>query len=1319
MKTIPCFSLIFGFLLIINHRVEAAPPTDKTVALPSTAFSIVNRGAHSRVWERTTYEQDPSGKILPQIHRYTELATGLNYWDAKTGQWVESKEEIAILPNGTAAAIQGQHQAYFPGNIYQGVIEVVTPDGQHLKSRPLGLSYDDGTKTVLIAELKDSVGQVVGANQVIYPDAFTDFKADLRYTYTKAGFEQDIVLREQPPAPESFGLDSQNTRLQVLTEFFDTPEPARKANPVSKADRLSDTTLTFGKMKITQGKAFAIGDSAQASSHSQKIPVYKSWQRLEGRTFLVEEVPVRRMETQLEQLPVPANAGASSVKSSLCKVSTRRLLTPVRLVQNNTSAMQLAREDFNQKPGVVLDYDEIDYGETNDFTFQGDTTYYISAEGFYVSGTTTFEGGTVIKLNGAATTELDLETVVCKTGPYHPAVITEKNDNSVGETIDGSSGNPGYAYCVFLLNPSFIHDVRITYINYGWGAFADTIFENVQVGYCGTPIWALGDESQTITVNNGLFWNIYDMGLDCALIGNHLTVANCASFTSGAGIPLCLTNCLLVCVTNFATSGEAVATNAVVLTNAANVFQTVGGGSYYLATNSPYRNAGTTNIDPTVLADIATKTTYPPIMLTNDITVATTLSPQAQRDTNTPDIGYHYDPIDYMWTNLVMTENVTLTNGAAVSFYRLMIADAMLTSWGTANRMNHICPRSCVQEREQSSGSMFRTIYGGINANFNFTSMSSLGEQSIWKCQCPWSVTIQNSAFQNINLFIGLGGAAVADSPDTLPTNQLPVLIKNNVFERCSLSAESASYFYDYYPGNVPDYYEFEYQLSAQFYNNLFWHSSVGVVGWLYYWGDIDSFDFSFYNNAFDNTSTSLDGWWMDYANNADIGTSSSGVSSIYLSTFNYATGPLGPWYQASTDLIDEGTTNANYLGLYWFTTQTNQVPETNSIVDIGFHYAVLDTNGLPLVFMFGVLQLGNVNDSGTIFELTPGGYEADIHSFAGPPDGRYPVGDLVLSGSTLYGVTERGGSNSYYGTIFKINTDGSDYAILYSFTGGNDGALPEAGLTLSGNTLYGTTLQGGALGAEGVAAGIGTIFKINTDGSGFTNIYTFGLTNYEDGFYPDAPLLLVSNTLYGTTDLGTIFRINTDGSGFTNIYYFDDSAYYNPRGRLVLVSNTLYGVTILGGNDNGNDGIIYSINTNGSNYQVVHYFNAFDGDGKNPRAGLLLVSNTIYGTTVEGGANPGPYLWGDGTVFSFVVGNAAGTYKVLQSLTDNIYQEDSSPGLLLLRGNLLYGMTGGGFYNLGFVFSLSLNGTNFTDIYDVGTNPNDGVYPIGGLCSP
>jgi len=71
--------------------------------------------------------------------------------------------------------------------------------------------------------------------------------------------------------------------------------------------------------------------------------------------------------------------------------------------------------------------------------------------------------------------------------------------------------------------------------------------------------------------------------------------------------------------------------------------------------------------------------------------------------------------------------------------------------------------------------------------------------------------------------------------------------------------------------------------------------------------------------------------------------------------------------------------------------------------------------------------------------------------------DGEGPCGGLVLSGSTLYGTTVSGGSPGNYGVVFKVNTDGSGYAVLKNFTGG-DGAYPEASLVLAGSTVYGTT---------------------------------------------------------------------------------------------------------------------------------------------------------------------------------------------------------------------------------------------------------------------
>ena len=158
--------------------------------------------------------------------------------------------------------------------------------------------------------------------------------------------------------------------------------------------------------------------------------------------------------------------------------------------------------------------------------------------------------------------------------------------------------------------------------------------------------------------------------------------------------------------------------------------------------------------------------------------------------------------------------------------------------------------------------------------------------------------------------------------------------------------------------------------------------------------------------------------------------------------------------------------------------------------------------------------------------------------------DGANPYADLTLSGHTLYGTAANGGSSGY-GTVFGVNTDGTGFTNLHIFTGGGDGAQPN-GLILSGNTLYGTAFHGGR-------SSNGTVFALNTDGTSFTTLYSFTATsipvdqggNNPDGAWPQAKLILSGNTLYGTAQYGgssgngTVFSIKTDGTGFTNLHSF------------------------------------------------------------------------------------------------------------------------------------------------------------------------------------
>src|SRR5207244_118390 len=113
----------------------------------------------------------------------------------------------------------------FLGNINtSAAIDLTLPEGdKHLSSTPICLSYFDTAsgKSVLIAELTNSTGQLLNSsNQILYPSCFTDINVDLLYLNQVDKLEQLVVIRQQLPAPEEWGLDSASTLLQVISEFF-------------------------------------------------------------------------------------------------------------------------------------------------------------------------------------------------------------------------------------------------------------------------------------------------------------------------------------------------------------------------------------------------------------------------------------------------------------------------------------------------------------------------------------------------------------------------------------------------------------------------------------------------------------------------------------------------------------------------------------------------------------------------------------------------------------------------------------------------------------------------------------------------------------------------------------------------------------------------------------------------------------------------------------------------------------------------------------------------------------------------------------------
>src|SRR5262249_54107277 len=288
---------------------------------------------------------------------------------------------------------------------------------------------------------------------------------------------------------------------------------------------------------------------------------------------------------------------------------------------------------------------------------------------------------------------------------------------------------------------------------------------------------------------------------------------------------------------------------------------------------------------------------------------------------------------------------------------------------------------------------------------------------------------------------------------------------------------------------------------------------------------------------------------------------------------------------------------------------------------------------------LYGTTYTGGSAQGGMIFAInTDGSGFTNVHDFTTGDDGANPYDGLILSSNTLYGTASAGGTLGN-GNIYSVNTDGSNFKTIYSFTGANDGATPWGGLVLSGNMLYGTAKTGGS-------SGRGTVFKINTDGSGFATLHTFS-SGGGDGGFPVARLILSAGTLYGSAQQGgsfgngTLFSISINGTGFTNFYSFttttgpalvnNDGA--SPWAPLLLSGNTLYGTAFSGGMFGL--GTVFSVNTDGSGFTTIHSFSPTSGanqgnqDGGNPVDGVVLSGETIYATAQVGGTG------GGGTVFS------------------------------------------------------------------------------------
>lgn len=279
----------------------------------------------------------------------------------------------------------------------------------------------------------------------------------------------------------------------------------------------------------------------------------------------------------------------------------------------------------------------------------------------------------------------------------------------------------------------------------------------------------------------------------------------------------------------------------------------------------------------------------------------------------------------------------------------------------------------------------------------------------------------------------------------------------------------------------------------------------------------------------------------------------------------------------------------------------------------------------------------------GVVFKMTRHGSSwtlNPLYKFSGP-DGSNPSSRVIMGpDGSLYGTTVYGGAANY-GVVFRLQPSPSacksalcpwKETVLYSFTGGSDGAYPTYGdlaFDHAGN-IYGTTNVGGnTAGNCSLYGGCGVVFELSPSGGGWkeTVLHTF---QWSDGAYPYAGVVFESaGNIYGTAesgganDSGVLYELTPSGSGWTETVVHSFNAFTGEDGGqaygglIADSSGNFYGITSVGGPYGGGSAYELSPSDGGWIFNVLYSFNAYQGS----LAKLVMDgSGNLYGTIFIGG---------------------------------------------------------------------------------------------------
>lgn len=931
-----------------------------TVAAESFNWQPLERKAHQTEWAI----RDSEGKVTAS---YIELQSGLNRQD-ETGAWVPASAAIEIFERG-AIVRRAQFQAIFPGmsDDPHGTFDISLPSGAgRFRGQCVGLAYTASNgDSVFIGELRNVQGVLVGDNEILYQDCFSGpIKADLRYRVTLGGVVQDVILRTKPPQPAEFGLP--DGRLEVWTQVLNAPQVRKTVlqSKTKKGKNASDSVLDFGPMQIGGGKAHPDMPGRELALGSI-VRVHKEYEQIQGMTFLIEGVELEDIAEDVATLPVrqEARIDLPRVKERLqARLALVGRQKPVSLAAaakpelprtEPAPVRKMAMAELRREPGYVLDFDLA--GSYTDYTFRSDTTYYVTGSINLYGVNNVFEGGAVLKYapTNSASVNIQLNAgAVFNTTPYTPVIMCARDDHSAGQKLNSNALTSADVYYNALgFQPSascpaidFKH-LRISDAYYGISFYGNSggqynQVRHVQFVRCSQEFLV---NLTYLNLRNVLFdggggptdsatCNI--TAVNATINGEHVTVNRSKKFFQNWGsVTLKMTNSLFISVTNTGSSFTSVSCQT--SSSFAGVFQETGAGKFYLATSSPYRDAGISTINATLAAELQTMTTYPPLLLQSSTTIDTLLAPQAPTDLGLPDLGYHYPRMDYLMDFMsVGSATLTIKNGAVIgtcfgSGLQLKEGGHFISE-GTPKTPNRFVEYAMVQEQpirlEQNSSIPSVTVSAEATthtltrtANLRFTEFIGWMDRTHY-LQTNSGSSAYLDALSVRDCQFRRGNVGISPTQTSLTSDWV-----NNLFERVTMYVDDVNYF--------------------TFYNNL--HREGATTFKNSTANRITVKDTAFHSVANTVNSTALVNDYNVYISANRL--TPNGANDPPSPSVTYAAGPLGSYYHsASSGFVDEGAVNADVRKLYHYTQVSALSKETTSLVDIGFHYVATDSNGIP-----------------------------------------------------------------------------------------------------------------------------------------------------------------------------------------------------------------------------------------------------------------------------------------------------------------------------------------------------------------------------------